>query len=47
MGWEACVMGGVQIHVVPGGHVGMMSMPSVRTIADKLAMYLDSDSARQ
>jgi thioesterase domain-containing protein len=40
MGWEACVMGGVQVHVVPGGHVDMMSMPSVGVIADKLASCL-------
>jgi thioesterase domain-containing protein len=41
MGWDACVTGGVQVHVVPGGHVDMMRMPSVRTVADKLAAYLD------
>jgi thioesterase domain-containing protein len=41
MGWEACVTGGIQVHVVPGGHVDMMSGPSVCVIADKLADYLD------
>ena len=44
MGWEACVTGGVQVHVVPGGHVDMMSTPSVRVVADKLATYLDGGS---
>ncbi len=40
-------MGGVQVHVIPGSHVDMMSLPSVRTIADKLAMYLDSSLVRK
>jgi thioesterase domain-containing protein len=44
MGWDACAIGGVQVHVVPGGHVDMMRMPSVRIVADKLAAYLDSGS---
>jgi thioesterase domain-containing protein len=44
MGWEACVTGGVEVHVVPGGHVDMMSTPSVRVVADKLATYLDGGS---
>ncbi len=44
MGWDACAMGGVQVHVVPGSHVDMMQMPSVSVIADKLAAYLDSGS---
>jgi thioesterase domain-containing protein len=42
MGWGACAAGGVEIHVVPGSHVDMMRMPSVRVIAEKLATYLDS-----
>jgi thioesterase domain-containing protein len=46
MGWAACVMGDVHVHVVPGGHVDMMRMPSVRVIADKLAGYLDNGSNR-
>jgi thioesterase domain-containing protein len=48
MGWEACVMGGVQVHVVRGSHVDMMSTPSVvRGVADKLATYLDSGSSHK
>ena len=45
MGWEACVMGGVQVHILRGSHVDMMSTPSVvRVVADKLATYLDNGS---
>jgi thioesterase domain-containing protein len=44
MGWETCVIGGVQVHVVPGGHVDMMTAPSVHVVADKLATELDSGS---
>jgi len=40
MGWGACVMGDIQIHIVPGGHLDMMSMPAVGVIAEKLATYL-------
>lgn len=41
MGWDACALGGVEVHVVPGGHVDMMGIPSVRVVADKLAAYLN------
>ena len=47
MGWDTCVTEGVQVHIVPGGHVDMMSMPSVRVIAEKLATYLDNGSNRK
>jgi thioesterase domain-containing protein len=40
MGWDTYVMGGVQVHIVPGNHLDMLSMPSVRFIAEKLATYL-------
>lgn len=46
MGWGASARGGVQVHVVPGGHVDMMRMPSVGTIADNLAIYLAKDYAQ-
>jgi len=46
MGWDACATGGVQVHIVPGSHVDMMNMPSVRVIAEKLATYLDNGSNR-
>jgi thioesterase domain-containing protein len=42
MGWNACATGGVQVHVVPGGHLDMMRIPTVRVIAEKLAVYLNS-----
>jgi len=44
MGWEVCVMGGVQVHIVPGNHVDMMRLPNVRIVAEKLATYLDNGS---
>jgi thioesterase domain-containing protein len=44
MGWDAFAMGGVKVHIVPGGHVDMMRMPSVGVIAEKLATYLDNDT---
>jgi thioesterase domain-containing protein len=44
MGWDACVANGVDVHIVPGSHVEMMNMPSVRVIAEKLATYLDNGS---
>jgi thioesterase domain-containing protein len=47
MGWDACVTGGVQVHIVPGSHVEMMNVPSVRTIAEKLATYLDKGSDQE
>jgi len=42
MGWDACVVGTVHVHTVPGSHVNMMSVPSVHTIANKLTTYLDN-----
>jgi thioesterase domain-containing protein len=47
MGWEACVVGPVQVHVVPGGHIDMMSARAVRVIADILANYLDANSVER
>jgi thioesterase domain-containing protein len=44
MGWEACVNGRIRVHVVPGGHVDMMSVPSVSVVANKLSDYLDPAS---
>lgn len=44
MGWDTYVMGGIQVHIVPGGHLDMMRMPSVRVVAEKLATYLDKGS---
>jgi thioesterase domain-containing protein len=44
MGWDTYVKGGVQVHFVPGDHLDMMRMPSVRVVAEKLATYLDNGS---
>jgi thioesterase domain-containing protein len=44
MGWSSSASEGVQVHVVPGTHVHMMTMPSVGFIAAKLATYLDNGS---
>jgi thioesterase domain-containing protein len=44
MGWRTCAVGGAEVHVVPGGHVDMMSARSARVVADKLATYLDNAS---
>lgn len=46
MGWDTYVMGGFQVHIVPGGHLDMMKMPFVRAVAEKLAAYLDNGSNR-
>lgn len=46
MGWDLYVKGGVQVHVVPGDHLDMLSMPAVRAVAEKLATYLDDGSNR-
>ena len=42
MGWDTYVTGGVQVHIVPGGHLDMMSMPAVNVIAEQLTTYLES-----
>jgi thioesterase domain-containing protein len=47
MGWDTYVMGGFQVHIVPGGHLDMMNMPFVRAVAEKLTTYLDSGSDRE
>jgi len=44
MGWDAYARGGVQVHIVPGGHLDMMKTPSVHFIAEKMAAYLDYGS---
>jgi thioesterase domain-containing protein len=44
MGWNAYVMGDIQVHIVPGGHADMLNMPAVHVVAEKLAAYLDNGS---
>ena len=41
MGWgRLCTVGGIDVVVIPGGHVGMMQMPYLRDLVDKLTTYL-------
>jgi thioesterase domain-containing protein len=47
MGWDTCAMGGIQVHIVPGSHLNMMHMPSVRFISEKLAGHLDDGSQQK
>jgi thioesterase domain-containing protein len=44
MGWDTYLMGDVQVHIVPGGHLDMLNMPAVRVVAEKLSAYLDNGS---
>jgi thioesterase domain-containing protein len=44
MGWNTYVTDGVQVHIVPGGHLDMLGTPAVRVVAEKLAAYLDNGS---
>jgi hypothetical protein len=46
MGWNTCAMGGVQIHVISGGHADMMKLPSAKIIAETLTAYLDYGASR-
>jgi thioesterase domain-containing protein len=46
MGWNSYVTAGVQVHIVPGDHLDMMSMPAVRELAATLATYLENDPRR-
>lgn len=47
MGWDSYVMGSVQVHIVPGDHLDMLSMPSVSVLAEKLATHLDNGLDRK
>lgn len=46
MGWNSYATAGVQVHIVPGEHLEMMSMPAVRELAETLATYLENDPSR-
>jgi thioesterase domain-containing protein len=46
MGWSSpCAIGGVDVFIIPGGHVGMMHLPYIRDIVDKLTTYLGDGAA--
>ena len=40
MGWGTCASGGIDVHIIPGGHGDMMNRPYVKDLADKLSAYL-------
>jgi thioesterase domain-containing protein len=39
MGWGLCAAGGIDIHVVPGGHLDILNVPHVSSLVDKLGTY--------
>jgi aspartate racemase len=41
LGWSAMAVGGVEIHQVPGDHLGMFQEPHVQMLAEKLRACID------
>lgn len=41
LGWSAMAVGGVEIHQVPGDHLGMFQEPCVQMLAEKLRACID------
>jgi thioesterase domain-containing protein len=41
LGWNQCASGEIDVHVIPGDHVSMMTKPGVWGLAEKLTTYLD------
>jgi len=41
LGWSALAVGGVEIHEVSGGHMGMFQEPHVQMLAEKLRACID------
>jgi aspartate racemase len=41
LGWSALALGGVEIHEVPGDHLGMFQEPHVQVLAEKLKTCID------
>lgn len=41
LGWNKCVAGTIDVHVVPGDHVKMMALPNVREVVRELTRYFD------
>src|SRR5882757_6073432 len=47
LGWGSlCTIGGVDVVIIPGGHVDMMTMPYLGDLVDKLTTYLGGGAAR-
>lgn len=44
-GWESLVAGGLEIHEIPGTHLGMLEKPSVKNLAEKLRACLEQAQA--
>ena len=40
-GWGEFSAGGVEVHEIPGDHVGMLQEPNVRALAEAFQLYLD------
>jgi aspartate racemase len=40
-GWSAMALGGLEIHEVPGDHLGMFQEPHVQVLAEKLRACID------
>ena len=45
LGWTSLATGGVEIHKVPGDHLGMFQQPSVQVLAEKLKACIDKTIA--
>jgi thioesterase domain-containing protein/acyl carrier protein len=43
LGWSAMAVGGLEIHEVPGDHLGMFQEPHVQMLAEKLRACIDKD----
>ena len=41
LGWSALAVGGLEIHEVPGDHMGMFQEPHVQMLAEKLRVCID------
>jgi thioesterase domain-containing protein/acyl carrier protein len=41
LGWEKLALGGLEVHEVPGDHVGIFSEPLVRDLAHKLSLCME------
>ncbi|HEX8852088.1 MAG TPA: alpha/beta fold hydrolase, partial [Pyrinomonadaceae bacterium] len=41
-GWEALAAGGVELHVTPGDHYTMISMPHARALAERLGACIEA-----
>jgi aspartate racemase len=40
-GWQKIAAGGLEVHDIPGDHIGILKEPHVRVLAEKLKACLD------